>query len=85
MASLMSTLATLAPSGVKLSITATGRQMLSATLVELPLHQCQQHPGLWGQQRVQEQRHQGQEVLPVDPILQPAALVHCVEDPHQSL
>ena len=89
MASLMSTLATLAPSGVRLSILATGRQTLSATLVELPLNQWrqqqdqwQQHRDQWGQQGVQQQRHRVQEVLQA---LQPVALVHCAEARPQSL
>ena len=80
MGSLMSTLATPVPSGVKLSMHATGQQMLSATLVD----QWRQHQHLWRQRQVQQQRPQDQEVSPVDPTLQLGALVHCVEDPHQS-
>ena len=60
---------------------ATGRQMLSATLVELLLDQWRQHQDLGQQHRVQQQRRQVQEVLQT---LQLVALVHCVEDPHQS-
>ena len=85
----MSTLATLAPCGVRLLILATGRQTLIATLVELPLDQWGQHQDLWpqhqdkwGQQGVQQQRHLVQEVLQA---LQPVALVHCVEARPQSL
>ena len=82
----------LAPSGVKLSMPATGQQMLSATLVELPLDQWRQHQDLWEQhrdqweqQQVQRQRHLGQEVSPVDPTLQPAAPEHYVDARPQSL
>ena len=86
MASLMSTLVTRAPSGVKLSMPATGQQMLTATLVELPLDQWQPHPDQWEQHRdqwqqqwVQQQRRLGQEVSPVDPTLQLAAPEHYVD------
>ena len=82
MASLMSTLATLAPCGVRLLILATGRQTLIATLVELPLDQQEQHQDQWRQQRVQQQRHLVREVLQA---LQLVALVHCVEARPQSL
>ena len=85
MASLMSTLAMTALSGVKLSMPVTGQQMLIATLVAPPLDQWPQHQHLQQQHQVKQQRHQGQEVSPVDPTLQTAALEHCVEDPHQSL
>ena len=79
MASLTSTLVMLAPSGVKLSMPATGQQMLSATLVELPLDQWEPHPDQWQRQQVQQQQRLGQEVSPVDPTLQAAAPEHYVD------